>query len=128
MTVRNPPPDFVIRLGDVVIERLELAKALESELDRYGRSRDGSSNYAQISLPGDASEWQKIAQFLDEVGPRIKALIDQRLVGSASIDFAVRVKEGTWAQCFTVPATVAEKAGRHSIEIELSVYRAEETD
>jgi hypothetical protein len=127
MAVKNPPPDFVIRFHDVVIDRSELEKALASELDRYERSRDGLSNYAQMSLSGGASEWQKVTQFLDAAGPRVKALVDRRLVGSACIDFAVPVKEDSWAQFFSVPAPVAERAGRNSIEIEVSIYRTNDT-
>jgi hypothetical protein len=122
MTLINPPPDFVIRLGHVVIDRDALANALEAKLDRYELSRDGSSTYAQISLDRDANDWQEIGQFLDKVGPRIKGLIDQGAAGSACIDFAVAPGEGTYAKFVTVPASVAKKAGRHSIDIEVSVY------
>ena len=90
--------------------------------DSSRRSRDGSSNNAQISLAGGANEWREIAQFVDTVGPRIKGLIDQGSVGSACIDFALSPGDGTYAKYFTVPATVAEKAGRHSIDVEVSVY------
>src|SRR4051812_42505629 len=100
MAISEPPPDFVIRFGDVVIEQSALAKALETELDRYGPSRRGSSNYAQISLPGDASDWQEVVRFLDKVGPRIKGLIDQGSVGLACVDFAISLRQGIYAKYF----------------------------
>jgi hypothetical protein len=98
----------------VVIDRDALANALEAKLDRYERTRDGSSTHAQIGLARDANDWQEIGQFLDKVGPCIRGLIDQGSVGSACIDFAVSRSEGTYAKFLTVPACVAEKAGHYS--------------
>lgn len=128
MTAVKPPPDFVVRLGQVVIGREELSNALNASLDRYGQSRHDASIYAQISLSGDASEWRDVAQFLDKMGPRIKSLIDQGAIGSACIDFAVSPGAGTLAKFFIVPAEIAEKAGRHLVDVEVSIYMSGQDD
>jgi hypothetical protein len=125
MTIANPPPDFVIRLGDVKVDRQTLIASVGQEVDRYERSQPDPSQYAQISMQRVAEDWEAVAAFVAGVGPRIKALIDRKLVGSACIDFAVLVKPGTYANFFTVPAAVAEKAGMHLIDIEASIYMAE---
>jgi hypothetical protein len=121
MTVSDPPPDFVIRLGDVTIDQQKLADALGQELDRYEKSKDGLSWFAQISMQSDAEEWVSVVSFIADVGPRIKTLIDHNLVGSACIDFAVLVRRDAFTRYFTVPAVLAEKAGLHSIDVEMSV-------
>jgi hypothetical protein len=122
MSVKNPPPEFVIRFGNVEMGQDELAKALGVKLDRYGASRQGSSQYAQISMNSDAIHWTEVAAFLDTVGATIKSLIDQHLIGSACIDFAVYAPTDTASISSTVPAEVALLAGQHQIEIETSVY------
>jgi hypothetical protein len=122
MTASDPPPDFVIRLGDVTINHQKLVDALGQELDRYEESKKGSSRFAQISMQSDAEEWSSVVSFIADVGPRIKALIDHNLIGSACIDFAVLVRRDAFTRYFTVPAVVAEKAGLHSIDVEVSVY------
>jgi hypothetical protein len=70
----------------------------------------------------NADRWTSIAEFLDAVGPRIKDLIDRRLIGSACIDFAVYAPNGFVNITSTVPASVALRAGQNLIEIETSVY------
>ncbi|MBK8159318.1 MAG: hypothetical protein IPK59_11335 [Rhodospirillaceae bacterium] len=122
MSVKNPPPEFVIRFGGVSIDRDELTKSLGVDLDRYEPSPHESSHYAQISLSGDVDHWTSIAEFLDAVGPRIKALIGQRLIGSASMDFAVYIPRDAWAASMTVPAAVALRASQNLIDIETSTY------
>jgi hypothetical protein len=72
MTVSDPPPAAVIRLGNVAIDRQKLAEVLGQELDRYEKTKDGASWFAQISMPGDAEEWAAVASFIAGVGPRIK--------------------------------------------------------
>lgn len=128
MTVKNPPPEFVIRFGDVALDRHELKNALGIELDRYEPSRDGLSHYAQISMNGDVGQWSLIADFLDAVGPRIKDLIDRKLIGSVAMDFAIHFPDNIYAISPTVPATVAFRAGLNLIDIEMSVYRSQSDD
>jgi hypothetical protein len=101
---------------------------LGQELDRYEKTKDGSSWFAQISMPGDAEEWAAVASFIAGVGPRIRALIDHKLIGSACIDFAVVVRRDAFTRYFTVPATVAEKAGLHLIDVEMSVYLTDDAN
>jgi hypothetical protein len=126
VTVSDPPPDAVIRLDNVAIDRQRLFEALGQELDRYEKSRDGSSWLAQISLPSDSEEWSAVASYITDVGPRIKDLIDHKLIGSACIDFAVMVRRDSFTRYFTVPAAVAQKAGLNSIDVEMSVYLTDE--
>jgi hypothetical protein len=125
MALTNPPPDFVIRLSDVRVDRTTLVDALGQDLDRYERSKRDPSQYAQISMPSEAEDWKAVAAYIAEVGPRMKTLIDRKLVGSACIDFAVSVKKGIFAKFFTVPAAVAERAGMNLIDIETSIYLTE---
>jgi hypothetical protein len=124
MAVSNPPADFVIRLGNVTIDQNGIERALEAPIDRYSRSRDGATNYAQLSLSNGACEWQEVVRFLEVIGPRIKRLIEQGAVGFACIDFAVYPPEGTQAKFFTLPASVSERAGRNLIDVEVSIYAA----
>jgi hypothetical protein len=73
-------------------------------------------------MSGEVDHWTSIAEFLDVVGPRIKALIGQKLIGSASIDFAVHFPDSVVNVSTTVPATVALRASQNLIDIEISAY------
>ena len=117
----KPPPEFVIRLGDVALNRDELESTIGVGLDRYEPSRKGTKHFAQISLSDTASPWPAVVEFLEKVGPRIADLIRHRMIGSASIDFAIYAK----AEAFTfvtVPAQVAALAGQNLIDVEMSFY------
>jgi hypothetical protein len=122
MNAKTRPPMFVIRFGEVAIDKEELTGALEIELDRYEPTRDGSSRYAQISMSNDAKAWPEVVEFLETVGPRIKSLIELRLIGSASIDFAIKFPSDAATISSRIPATVAKHAGLNKIDIETSIY------
>jgi len=118
----KPPPEFVVRLGDVVLNRQELEGTLGVALDRYEPSRNSSQHYAQISLAQDADQWNAIVAFLEKIGPRIADLLRHQMVGSACMDFAIYATTEKFSISTSIPANVAELAGRYLIDIEMSFY------
>ena len=126
--MEGPVPEFVIRLADVALSREELESTIGVGLDRYEPSRRGTSHYAQVSLSDTVVQWPAVVEFLERVAPRIADLISHRIVGSASIDFAIYAKAETLLHSVKVPAQVASLAGQNLISLEMSFYLVADAD
>lgn len=121
MDAEMPAPDFVIRLLDVAVDRIALATALGVDVDRYEPSRGSLLSYAQVSMDGEF-QWSSIADFLEKVGPRIRELIHQRMVGSAIMDVAIHFPSDKIAVSSKMPARIALLIGQNLIDLETSIY------
>ena len=116
----RPVPSFVIRMSNAHLSRKELETVLGTALDRYEPSRDGS--YAQVSMRQSAGDWPSVAEFLEQIGPRIKDLIGRRAIVSATMDVALPFRDNMAAISAKLPARIALLAGQNPIDIETSVY------
>jgi hypothetical protein len=112
----------VLRISDVAITKPDLEAALQTKLDRFEGARSGSLHYAQLDLPGEEVGWRTIVDWIEIIGPRISALRQERLIGTARIDLAVAFHADMAFLSIEVPSYAAEAAGRHGIDIEFSVY------
>ena len=112
----------VLRIRDVEITKPALELALDTELDRYETSRDGSV-FVQVDIPHEADIWGALASFAEQRGPALLALQEKRLVGSVGVDLAVMFRDALMAASVTVPSEAAALFGRYGIDITFSVYR-----
>ncbi|MDQ0471644.1 hypothetical protein [Labrys wisconsinensis] len=118
----------VLRLGDVALLRPALEAELGLALDRYEPARQGPLHHAQASFELETEGWTALAAWLGQVGPPLRRLRERSAVGSAALDLAIAFRQGAVAASALIPATVAEAAGRHGIDLELSVYLTSDED
>jgi hypothetical protein len=110
----------VLRISDVTMTEASLEAALKMKLDRFEPARSGSLNYAQLSVPIEGG-WTKIVDWIQTIGPQLSLLRDKGLVGPASIDLAIPFYAHLASTSIEVPSYAAESAGRHGIDLEITV-------
>jgi hypothetical protein len=116
----------ILRIREVAITKAALEAALETELDRFEPIRSGSMHYAQLHVPAEAGGWSTIVDWIEILGPKLAALRQQRLIGSAGMDLAIARHAGMASFSIKVPGRAAEAVGRHGVDIEFSVYLTRE--
>lgn len=116
------PVDFVIRMFGVSMARVELEQRLGFSLDRYEAARGTSLQYAQVSGPGHARDWVAAEELLVRIGPTIRELVEKQAIASAKINVALYFMDNMASVSSTIPARVAELAGKNRIDIEISAY------
>jgi hypothetical protein len=108
----------------VVATRLELEAALQCKLARYERS--GVSNYAQLDIAETSDQWSAAIEHIRAISGRIERLISEGAIGRPSLDVALRFPNLALSASASIPASLAEAAGRAGLDIDISVYRTEE--
>ncbi|HWI28490.1 MAG TPA: hypothetical protein VN668_16065 [Stellaceae bacterium] len=131
----NPPFAIVLRISDVAPSRSDLEAALGVRVVRYEATRTGSLHYAQVDvIAGDIEIlaeddlWAQIIVRIEQLGPHIRALRNDHLIGRVSIDLAVSFGETSALATYHLPSRVAEVLGREGIDIEFSVYLVTRTN
>jgi len=118
----SQPFSAILRFSDVTASQAVLESALGGSLDRYEPAREGSLQYAQFDIAVGNNVWGAIADCIQRIGPRISALREDGLIGSAAIDLAVSFDENKAAVFVKLPSHAAETVGRYGIDIEFSMY------
>lgn len=131
----NPPFAVVLRISDVAASRSDLETALGARVARYEAPRTAALHYAQldfiagdIDLLAEDDLWTEIIERIEQLGPRMRALQGNHLIGRTSIDLAVSFGETSALATYHLPSRVAEVLGREGIEIEFSVYLVSSKD
>ena len=104
--------------------REALAAALGTALERHESLRGdaGTSFYAQVDIPLEPDSWSALIRWTETVGPKLSALRQSRLIGSASMDLAISFLEERASLSFVVPSHVAAAIGGYGIDLEFSIY------
>jgi hypothetical protein len=118
------PLAIVIRNPNVVVTRLELEAALQCQVARYERL--GVSNYAQLDIAETPDQWSAAIEYIRAISGRIERLISEGAIGRPSLDVALRFPDLALSASASIPANLAEAAGRAGMDIDISVYRTEE--
>ncbi len=128
----HSPFATVLRISDVKVSRLDLEARLGAPIARYQPARNGPFHYAQIYLtvadvdtPPAGDPWPVIVDCLERLGPKILALKSNGSIGRTSTDLAVSFAEKFYVVTYNLPHSVAKAAGRHGIDIDLSVYHGD---
>jgi hypothetical protein len=116
----------VLRIGNLKMSKDALATALNCELSRYGTARDGST-FAQINIPDADDIWAAIAEFTAQKGATLLALQESRLLGQSIVDLAVMFGENFSAISVTAPSESLALLCRYGIDIQFSIYRADDS-
>ena len=123
--INSQPLSIVIRIENVTAARLDLEAALRCEVDRYEPS--GTSSYAQLDIDDVADKWSAATQLIRAISERIRKLTSEGTIGHSSMDIALAFPGASLATSASIPAGLAEAAGHAGMDIEISVYRTEET-
>jgi hypothetical protein len=116
----------VLRIGDVQMTKADLEAALNIGLDRYEPMRKSSAHYAQIDISDDKEIWHAISDCVSKVGSSLFTLRQDGLIGSTSVDLAVRFREDLLSLTITAPSEAASALGQYGIDIQFSVYATSE--
>ncbi|MDB5736045.1 MAG: hypothetical protein JWP16_2393 [Alphaproteobacteria bacterium] len=112
----------VLRIGDVQMTKVDLEAALNIQLDRYEPMRKTSAHYAQIDIDDDEDIWRAAIDCASKVGPTLFTLRKDGLIGSASVDLAVRFRDEMVSLTITAPSEAAAILGQYGLDIQFSVY------
>jgi len=112
-----------MRIPNVTVTLLELEAALQCQVARYERS--GSSSYAQLDISETSDQWSAATQCIRAVSERIERLISEGAIGRPSLDIALRFPGLSLSASASIPASLAEAAGRAGMDIDISMYRTE---
>lgn len=119
----SQPLAIVIRIPNVVATRPELEAALQCQVARYERS--GSSHYAQLDVPEASDPWSAAIECIRAIEDRIDGLVSEGVTGRPSLDIALRFPSRALSASASIPAHLAEVAGRAGMDIDISVYRTD---
>jgi hypothetical protein len=117
------PLAIVIRFPNVVATRLGLEAALQCQVARYERS--GASNHAQLDISETSDQWSAAIECIRAVSGRIERLVSEGAIGRPSLDVALRFPNLALSASASIPASLAEAAGRAGMDIVISVYRTD---
>jgi hypothetical protein len=120
----SQPLAIVIRIPNVTATRLELEAALQCQVARYERS--ATSSYAQLDISEASDQWSAATQCIQALSGPIEKLISEGAVGRPSLDIALRFPSLSLSASASIPASLAEAAGRARMDIDISMYRTEE--
>jgi hypothetical protein len=124
--INSQPLAIVIRIPNVAATRLDLEATLQCQLARYERS--GTSSYAQLDISETSDQWSVATQLIQTISEPIEKLVSERVVGRPSLDIALRFPIGSHSASASIPASLAEAAGRAGMNIDISMYRTEKVN
>jgi hypothetical protein len=124
--IKSQPLAIVIRVPNVIVTRLELEAALSCQVARYEPS--GASSYAQVDIPETSDQWTAAIKRMQTLSASIEKLVSEGAIGRPSLDIAFRFPSHFLSTSGSIPASLAEAAGRAGMDIGISVYRTEEAN
>ena len=115
------PTLAVIRIPRVAVSQAELNLALKIDVDRYEASRS-SGKCAQIDIEDSQDLWGATLRCIQSIRNPVHELISAGLIGSPTLDVALKLPDSSLTKSWTIPANVAAAAGEMGMDVQLSVY------
>ena len=84
-----------------------------------------ATNYAQTDIYDGSDQWSEAIECIRALGGSIGELVSAGVIGPPSLDVGLRFPSGFYSSSASIPANLAEAAGRAGMNIDISMYLTE---